>query len=74
MGRHTISLSESVEELVHQNAEEGESFSAAVARLIREGAAARSGKKPPRYIASGQGPRDLGRAAESYLRKLVSAR
>jgi hypothetical protein len=74
MGRRTLSLPDSIETLVRENAGEGESFSAAAARLIQAGAAPRGRRKPPRYVASGQGPRDLGRKAERYLRQLVSVR
>ena len=52
----------------------GESFSAAVARLIDAGARSLRGGKRPSYVASGEGPEDLGRMAERYLRELVTAR
>jgi hypothetical protein len=74
VARRTISLPDSVEELVRRNAAAGESFSAAVARLIQDGVAARHGKPRPRYVASGEGPHDLGRRAEQYLKDIVSAR
>lgn len=74
MGRTTVNLPDSVEELARDAAQEGESFSATVARLIEEGARASRGPKPPRYVASGEGPDDLGRAAERYLREVVTAR
>jgi len=72
MARRTISLPQSVEELARESAREGESFSATVARLIEQGARAENGgPQAPRYIAAGDGPQDLGRAAERYLRELV---
>lgn len=74
MSRRTISLPESVEDLALEAAQEGESFSATVARLIERGARAERGARPPRYVASGDGPEDLGQAAERYLNELVEAR
>lgn len=74
MARRTLNLPDSIEALVRENALQGESFSAAAARLIQEGAAGRGRRKPPRYVASGTGPRDLGRLAEKYLRDLLMAR
>lgn len=74
MPRRTIHIPESTEALVRDAAEEGESFSAAVTRLIEAGAAARAGKRPPRYVGVGHGPPDeLGRKAEKYLRELASS-
>jgi hypothetical protein len=72
--RRTVSLPEAVDELVRENSADGESFSAALARLVQEGVAAHRQRKAPRYVASGQGPRDLGRRAEQYLRDVVTAR
>jgi hypothetical protein len=74
MARRTLSLPDSVEELVREKAAEGESFSAAAARLILAGARAGGKKRAPRYVASGKGPRDLGRMAERYLREPTTAR
>ena len=74
MARRTLSLPDSVEELIRERADEGESFSAAAARLILAGARASGEKKAPRYVASGKGPRDLGRMAERYLREPTTAR
>lgn len=74
MARRTLSLPDSVEALVRDQAGEGESFSAAAARLIQAGARASGDRRPPRYVASGKGPRDLGRMAERYLREPVAAR
>jgi len=74
VARRTISLPESVEDLARKSAREGESFSATVARLIELGARADHGAHRPRYVASGEGPEDLGAAAERYLRELVEAR
>ena len=74
MGRVTISLPQSVENLARESGREGESFSATVARLIELGAKAESGARRPRYVASGEGPEDLGEAAERYLSDLIETR
>jgi hypothetical protein len=75
MARRTVNLPESVEALAREAAEEGESFSATVSRLIEAGARANRGPRPPRYVGTGdEGPDDLGRRAEHYLRELVEAR
>jgi len=74
MARRTVNLPDNVEEVVRELANEGESFSAAVARLIDAGARSLRGGKRPSYVASGEGPEDLGRMAERYLRELVTAR
>ena len=74
MARRTVNLPDSVETLARSLAKEGESFSATVARLIEEGARASGEVRPPTYVGSGEGPEDLGRYAERYLRDLVEAR
>jgi hypothetical protein len=74
MARRTVNLPDSVEALAREHAHEGESFSATVARLIEAGARATRGRRPPSYVGSGEGPDDLGRLAERYLRELVTAR
>jgi predicted transcriptional regulator len=74
MARVTISLPQSIEELARESSREGESFSATVARLIEQGVAADRGARRPRYVASGDGPEDLGEATERYLSDLVDAR
>jgi hypothetical protein len=73
MARRTVYLPDSVEDLARESTGAGESFSATVARLIEEGARSRRGRKRPRYVASGEGPSDLGRLAEQYLRDPVEA-
>jgi hypothetical protein len=70
MVRRTLSLPDAIDQLVRANAGEGESYSAAAARLIALGATRSSGNRP-RYVAAGEGPEDLGRRAEAYLRDLV---
>ena len=74
MARRTINLSDSVETIAREAAERGESFSATVSRLIVQASQSQRGPTPPRYVGAGEGPSDLGRAAERYLRQPVSAR
>jgi hypothetical protein len=74
MSRRTVYLPDSVEELARESTEAGESFSATVARLIEAGARSTQGRKRPRYVGAGDGPGDLGRMAERYLREPVDAR
>ena len=73
MARRTIYLPESVEALARRAAE-GESFSATVTRLIEAGVRTKRGRRAPSYVATGDGPDDLGRMAKQYLRDLVSVR
>jgi hypothetical protein len=73
MARRTINLPEPTEHLVRDLAYDGESFSAAVTRLIEAGARSVGGAKPPSYVAAGEGPEDLGRKAEQYLRGPVES-
>lgn len=73
MVRRTVSLPESVDERVRKAAEEEESFSAAVARLLEAGLRATQGRHRPDWVGSGDGPDDLGRRAEEYLRRPVTS-
>jgi hypothetical protein len=73
MARRTVNLPDAVEARARELAREDESFSATVSRLIEEGARASAGRRPPSYVASGDGPSDLGRRAEHYLREVVDA-
>ncbi len=73
MARRTIHIPEGTEALVRELASEGESFSATVTRLIEAGAKTLKRGRVPGYVGSGEGPRDLGRKAESYLRELVTS-
>ncbi len=71
MVRRTISLPAAIDDKIRRVAEEEGSYSAAVARLVEEGAK-RTGREPrPDWIGSGKGPSDLGRNAEKYLREPV---
>lgn len=74
MARRTINLPDNVETLAREAAASGESFSATVSRLIVQASQSQRGPRPPRYVAAGEGPSDLGRAAERYLDQPVSAR
>ena len=72
MARRTVNLPEPTEALVRELAHDGESFSAAVSRLIEAGARSMRGPSRPTYVASGDGPEDLGARAEDYLRAPVT--
>jgi hypothetical protein len=74
MARRTVNLPDSVEALARDHAEEGESFSATVSRLIEAGATASRGRRRPSYVGIGEGPGGLGERAEEYLRDLVVVR
>ena len=74
MVRRTVNLPDSVDALVRDLAEENESFSAAVTRLLEAGARSVQARRQPRYVGSGEGPADLGRKAEEYLAELSSSR
>jgi hypothetical protein len=67
MPRRTIYMPSSVEDLVREHAREGESFSAAIARLVEIGAREGEQASWPDWIGSGEGPGDLGVNAEKYL-------
>jgi hypothetical protein len=69
MARRTVNLPDSVEALARELAEEGESFSATVARLIEEGARRLQGPRRPSWVGTFDGPEDLGINAEKYLRE-----
>ena len=73
MARRTIHIPGGTEELVQELALEGESFSATATRLIEAGAKALSRGRKPSYVATGDGPDDLGRRAEMYLRDTVTS-
>ncbi len=74
MARRTVSLPDNTEALVRRMAHEGESFSAAVARLIEAGAKSLAGRRSASYVGAGEGPEELGRKTETYLEELVSSR
>ncbi len=71
MARRTIHIPEGTELLVRELAQDGESFSATVTRLIEAGATMLERGRVPSYVASGDGPDDLGRKAETYLRETI---
>jgi hypothetical protein len=74
MARRTVDLPDDIEALARQQASEGESFSATVARLIELGADATRRRGRPSYVGSGVGPDDLRRLAQQYVRNPVPAR
>lgn len=74
MVRRTVNLPDAVDEQVREASEEGESYSAAVARLIELGVKVAGRKRRPAWVGSGEGPDDLGRRAEEYLRMPVQGR
>ena len=74
MPRRTVYLTEAVEEIVRGSADEGESFSATVGRLIEAGSRSLRTRKRSAWIGSGEGPDDLGRRAEYYLKHPVTVR
>jgi hypothetical protein len=71
MPRRTIYIPESTEKRVRALADEDESFSAAVTRLLEAGATAVEGRRVPSFVASGEGPSDLSLRAEEYLKDPV---
>ncbi len=73
MARRTIHIPDGTDALVRELAREGESFSATVTRLIEAGAKSLKRGRVPSYVASGDGPDDLGHKAEAYLSELVSS-
>lgn len=73
MARRTIHIPEGTEALVRELASEGESFSATVTRLVEAGAKLLKRGRVPSYVGSGEGPDDLGRKAEVYLREPVTS-
>lgn len=73
MVRKTITLPESTVTYVLEEARDGESFSAAVARLLDERSRS-AGSRMPSYVGAGEGPPDLSLRAEEYLREILEAR
>lgn len=67
MPRRTIYLPDSAEKLVREHAQEGESFSATIVRLLQLGALDDNRESWPDWIGSFEGPGDLGINAEKYL-------
>jgi hypothetical protein len=61
MARRTVNLPDSVEDRARELPKDGESFSAAVARLLEAGARALGQRRQPAYVGSGEGPDSPGR-------------
>ena len=72
--RRTVSLPKSIDELIVRRAKGERSYSAALVRLVEAGARALRDGRAPSYIASGDGPGDLGINAELYLRTALRGR
>ena len=75
MPRRTVSLPKAIDDLVHELAEEGESYSAAVARLVQDGARATRSERRPRYIGMARAglPRDFGLNHERYVAEALAS-
>lgn len=68
MIRRTISIPDSIDQMVQEHADRAGSYSAAVVRLLEAGSKLSNPRRRPSYMATGDGPRDLGVAAERYLK------
>ncbi|MGH2499993.1 MAG: hypothetical protein ACRDF0_07900 [Candidatus Limnocylindria bacterium] len=73
MTRRTISVPGAVDDLVREVAEDGESYSAAVSRLIEAGARALKKGRRPAWLGMGRsgGPKDFARHHERYVREAL---
>lgn len=68
--RHTIYVPDEKEQLIRSAMQPGETFSAAVLRLVQEGIFASMGREEPGYFNSMEGddlPEDLGLNYEKYM-------
>lgn len=74
MVRRTVNLADAIDEQVREATEVGESYSAAVARLLELGIKATGRRPRPAWVGAGEGPPDMGRRAEDYLREPVDLR
>jgi hypothetical protein len=74
MPRRTINVPPRIDAQVREMARERESFSAAVVRLIEAGIRNEGRRRPPTYVATGDGPEDLSEKAELYLKEIIEAR
>ena len=68
MVRRTISLPASVDAKILKIAEEEGSYSAAVARLVEEGARRAGRNDEPDWIGSFEGPPDLSENLDKYIK------
>lgn len=74
MPRRTLSLPKAIDDIVSSVAEEGESYSAAAARLIEAGARQLRRSHRPAWIGAGSSkgvPRDFARNYEQYMVELL---
>jgi hypothetical protein len=72
MVRRTVSLPESTDALVRELAAEGESFSAAVTRILEAGAAALESGRYPSWIGSAEGPGDERWRSDEAIRQVIA--
>lgn len=72
--RRTISLPKATDDLVRESRRDDESYSAALRRLVEAGVRAAGSRRRPAWIGSGEGPTDLGRRVEHYLRAAARRR
>jgi hypothetical protein len=75
IARRTIRLPKPIDDLVIDTAQDGESYSAAAARLIEAGARALRRGTVPAWIGAGQsrGPKDFARRYERNVGEAQSA-
>jgi predicted CopG family antitoxin len=71
MVRRTISVSPAVDEKILKIAEEEGSYSAAVARLVDEGARRMGKNELPDWIGSFEGPADLSENLDKYIKQAL---
>ena len=76
MVRRTVSLTQRIDTLIRDAAHPGESYSATVVRLIEAGARALGEGRAPGFIgiADDEGPDDLSRNVETYMRQILANR
>lgn len=72
MTPRTISIPDPVDRLIKELGEEGEPYSATVARLVETGARTSDKRRRLSFVGSGEGPEDLGINAEKYLNELAA--
>ena len=71
MVRRTISVSPAIDEKILKIAEEEGSYSAAVARLVEEGARRTGKNEVPDWIGSFEGPADLSENLDKYIKEAL---
>ncbi len=71
MVRRTISLPAAVDQKILKIAKEQGSYSAAVARLVEEGAKRTGKNERPDWIGSFEGPADLSESLDRYIKQAL---